>query len=38
MTSAIAAGCFFINALLEFEDHRHQVHQESRRHLALIRP
>ena len=30
-------GCFFINALLEFEDRRHRIHRESRRHLALIR-
>ena len=30
-------GCFFINALLEFEDRRHRIHRESRRHLAVIR-
>jgi hypothetical protein len=30
-------GCFFINALLEFEDHRHRIHRASRRHLAVIR-
>jgi AcrR family transcriptional regulator len=30
-------GCFFINALLEFEDRRHVIHQASRAHLANIR-
>ena len=30
-------GCFFINALLEFEDHRHLIHRASRQQLALIR-
>jgi AcrR family transcriptional regulator len=30
-------GCFFVNALLEFEDRKHMIHQASKVHLANIR-
>jgi len=30
-------GCFFINAMLEFEDRGHRIYRESRRHLATVR-
>jgi AcrR family transcriptional regulator len=30
-------GCFFINALLEFEDGRHRINRDCRRRLAEIR-